>query len=400
LGDTDSENTGSAPEMEDDWTHAPWSAIGAQALLDSTPAPAAVVVEPPPEPTPEQRLSRPAAAAMSPPEQPPAPPPVVVPEADGEVQIRRLAIDAGPRRATTRYRPPLTFAPGRAGSPLARAAAIGGVAAALAAVIAITTSAGGTSAGGTSAGGTSAGTTQRGASAAVRRPYPAVISMERAAAYLERRHGRTAFAVVDSSGRELGLNAHESFVSASVAKAMLLVADLRALASEHERLDVVSRSLLGEMITQSDNNAAEAVWRRVGDAGLEDVAARAGMTGFELGPDWANEQITPGDQARFFFEIDSLIPARFRAYARSLLSGVEPSQSWGIPAVARPRWTVFFKGGWRGTAEGQLVSQVAWLEYGGRRIAIAVMTVSDPSMRYGEQTIEGVTKRLLARPSV
>ena len=38
--------------------------------------------------------------------------------------------------------------------------------------------------------------------------------------------------------------------------------------------------------------------------------------------------------ARFMLPLDRLIPPRFYAYARGLLSGIEPSQSWGIPPVA------------------------------------------------------------------
>ena len=223
--------------------------------------------------------------------------------------------------------------------------------------------------------------------------------MERAAAYMEARIGRTAFAVVDSSGRELGLNMHETFVSASVVKAMLLVGYLRALAAAHESIGATSEALLYPMIHVSDNHRASLVWERIGNSGLEDVAHRAGMTDFVLGADWANEEISAADQARFFFRMNSMIPRRFRTYARSLLSGIDSAESWGIPAIARPRWQTFFKGGWRRTGEGQLVSQIAWLEQGRRKLAIAVMTVSDPSMAYGEETIEGVTARLLsARP--
>jgi hypothetical protein len=120
------------------------------------------------------------------------------------------------------------------------------------------------------------------------------------------------------------------------------------------------------------------------------------MTDFTPGVDWANELISSADMARFFYKMDSLIPRQFRSYARGLLAGVEPSESWGIPQVARPTWSVFFKGGWRSTAVGQLVSQIARLEQRGRKIAIAVMTVGDPSMYYGEETIAGVTARLLA----
>jgi hypothetical protein len=65
-------------------------------------------------------------------------------------------------------------------------------------------------------------------------------------------------------------------------------------------------------------------------------------------------------------------------------------------AVARPAgWTVFFKGGWRGTVRGQLVHQVARLERHGQTISIAVMTDGDPDIDYGIDTIRGVTSRLL-----
>jgi Beta-lactamase enzyme family len=227
------------------------------------------------------------------------------------------------------------------------------------------------------------------------RPYPSVRSMEQASAFLQSRVGVAAFAVVDTRGREFGLNEHYHFVSASTVKSMLLVAYLRGLEAQHETIGSVSQGVLYPMIHVSDNHAASAVWHVVGNAGLEDVAQHAGMTDFVLGSDWANELISPADMARFFYRMDSLIPRTFRAYARTLLSGIDPTQSWGIPLAARPRWNVFFKGGWRRTGQGQLVSQIARLEQPHRRFALAVMTVSDPSMAYGEETIEGTARRLL-----
>jgi hypothetical protein len=57
-------------------------------------------------------------------------------------------------------------------------------------------------------------------------------------------------------------------------------------------------------------------------------------------------------------------------------------------------WTVFFKGGWRGTSRGQLVHQVARLEKGRTTFSVAIMTDGDPSMGYGINTITGVMQRL------
>jgi hypothetical protein len=225
-------------------------------------------------------------------------------------------------------------------------------------------------------------------------PFPNRVAS--AARYLRRRHGATAFAVVDSEGRPSGLRVHEHFVSASVVKAMLLVAYLRKLAARHRGLDRGSRSILYPMIHISDNGAATAVYRRVGDGGLYGLARRAHMTDFSVHGFWANAQLSAADQARYFFRIDALLPRRFRGYARGLLSGIAGYESWGIPRVARPRWHVLFKGGWRGTGRGQLVHQVARLERRGKTFALAVMTDGDPSMSYGIATIQGVTARLLA----
>jgi Beta-lactamase enzyme family len=226
--------------------------------------------------------------------------------------------------------------------------------------------------------------------------YPGPAAIASATRYLNNRIGYTAFAVIDSEGRMSGEHLHRTFVSASVVKAMLLVAYLRKLADEHRGLDPGSRSLLEPMIHVSDNNAATAVWERDGDQRLRALARRAGMTDFSIQGIWANAQISAADQARYFFEMEGLIPPQFRHFANHLLSHIAGYESWGIPAVARPRgWTAYFKGGWRGTERGQLVHQIARLQRPHERIAIAVMTDGDPSMGYGIETIQGVTARLL-----
>lgn len=228
--------------------------------------------------------------------------------------------------------------------------------------------------------------------------YPGAGAIAAAASFLKRRSGYTAFAVIDSEGRIKGRHLHRTFVSASVVKAMLLVAYLRKLAAGERRLDATSRSLLEPMIHLSDNDAATAVWERDGDRRLRALARRAGMTDFSLEDEWGTAQISAADQARYFFEMEGLVPARFRHFANHLLSHIAGYESWGIPAEARPRsWTVFFKGGWRGTWRGQLVHQVARLRRPHGRVAIAVMTDGDPSMDYGIDTIQGIAARLLRR---
>src|SRR5947208_16099818 len=75
---------------------------------------------------------------------------------------------------------------------------------------------------------------------------------------------------------------------------------------------------------------------------------------------WAFTQGSAADLARFFFDQDALIPPRFDGYARQLLSTIEASQSWGIPAIARPQFSVYSNGVWM--QEEGVVIQAARLE--------------------------------------
>ena len=227
--------------------------------------------------------------------------------------------------------------------------------------------------------------------------FPGPKAIARAEAYLARRGGHTALAVVDSEGRLSGMNLHSQFITGSVVKAMLLVAYLRRLdAMGQHTVDSNSNSILYPMINVSDNNAATQCWSIVGDSGLYSVAGAAGMTEFSVTTDWGSAMISAADQAKFFFEMDSLIPREFVGYARFLLSTIAGYESWGIPAIARPLgYQVFFKGGWRPSPNTYLVHQIARLEGHGRTFSIAVMTDGDSGMGYGIASIEGTTQALL-----
>ena len=108
---------------------------------------------------------------------------------------------------------------------------------------------------------------------------------------------------------------------------------------------------------------------------------------------WGSTMISAYDQARFFHSIDAWVPERHRAYAMSLLAGIVKRHRWGIPPARPEGWRIYFKGGW---VQPYLANQVALLERDGRRVAVAVLTDGDPSFEYGQATITGVSKRLLA----
>jgi hypothetical protein len=225
--------------------------------------------------------------------------------------------------------------------------------------------------------------------------YPSRAAIASAVRYLDARAGRTSLAVVDSRGRLSGMHLRERFQSASVVKVMFLTAFLQRLNADHAGVSALDRSLLYPMIHESDNDAASAVLDRVGLGAIARVAREAGMQDYAPGVGWwAYTQTSAADQARFFVAIERLIPHQFWPYARGLLAGIEPEQSWGIPEVARPRWQVFFKTGAL-PSEG-LFHEAARLERHGVTFTAVVFTTGDPSMAYGEETIRGVGARLLA----
>jgi hypothetical protein len=221
--------------------------------------------------------------------------------------------------------------------------------------------------------------------------------MALAARFVADRAGIESFAVVDESGRLRGHRPRHAVRIASLLKPMLLVAYLNRARVRSRPLTGRERDLLTPMIRWSDDRSAETVLGLVGSAGLYRVARRAGMTHFRFRPHWGWSETTAADQARFFYRFDSFVPARHRSYARYLLASIVASQRWGIPPEVPAGWTVFFKGGWS-TGTGRVTHQVARLEKGRRRLAVAVLTEFNPSHEYGIRTIRGVAARLLRTP--
>lgn len=218
--------------------------------------------------------------------------------------------------------------------------------------------------------------------------------MRPAEIYAKQRHGIIAFAVRTRT-RAFGWHATRIYPSASLLKPMLLVAYLNEPSVRGRPLSGSERALLGPMITHSDNAAATAILGRVGAGRLRGLARRAGMQRFTpVTGIWGNSQIDAEDQARFFFEIDHLLPARHRTYGLRLLRSITPSQRWGIGQVEPRGWHVYFKGGW-GSGTGRVDHQSALLVRRRRRVSLSILTESDGTHAYGKETLRAIAKRLL-----
>jgi beta-lactamase class A len=104
------------------------------------------------------------------------------------------------------------------------------------------------------------------------------------------------------------------------------------------------------MITQSDNDAASALWAELGEHSLQHFLNLAQMTHTDLGPGgyWGLTQITAYDEMRLLqllLNPNPVLTAASRSYALGLMAHVTPSQRWGVPAGAPAGLTVHVKNG-------------------------------------------------------
>jgi len=218
-------------------------------------------------------------------------------------------------------------------------------------------------------------------------------AFERARAYAATRAGTISFAV--RTRRKLyRSDAYRGYSSASVVKAMLMVAYLNHDSVRGRALTDSDHALLDPMIRWSDNGAASQIRNLVGNDALSHLAHRVGMKRFVAHPVWGLTQITAAGQTKLFLRIDRYVVRRHRRTAMRLLGSIVPEQRWGIARARPSKWALYFKGGW-GSGTGTVDHQVALLRRGKRRLSIAVLTTANPSHEYATQTIEGIARRLL-----
>ena len=219
--------------------------------------------------------------------------------------------------------------------------------------------------------------------------------------YARARLGDVSFAIVGRRTRLRSFQRARTAPAASVIKAMLLVAYLRQRSVRDRRLYADEKALLEPMIRVSDNAAGIQVAALLGDGRVERLARAARMRDFHwvYEPGWLGglSQISARDQARFMVRYERYVPGRHRRFARHLLGSVVTWQRWGIASV-RPRgWRLYFKGGWgiNDDGVGTVSHQVAFLQRGRCRLALAILTEHNPSPGYGTETLRGVAIRLL-----
>ncbi|MEU0971246.1 serine hydrolase [Streptomyces sp. NPDC005917] len=201
---------------------------------------------------------------------------------------------------------------------------------------------------------------------------------------------------LDGSGREPAVYGDDTpYDTASIVKVDILAA-LLLHARDHRRALTARESTQAEvMIRDSDNDAANALWRAIGGApGLESANKRLGLTSTAGGPGgrWGLTRTTARDQIRLLRAVFGSGPTPLDTASRSrigtLMTEIATEQSWGVSAAADSGWAL--KNGWlmRNTTRLWDINSVGRVTAGGHHYLVAVLSNGSASMPDGVKLVE------------
>ena len=199
-------------------------------------------------------------------------------------------------------------------------------------------------------------------------------------------------------------NANAYYDLASLAKVPLMLTFLELMESERRGPSEAEQTLLELMIQWSDNQAADALWERVGGD-----RERALVEALQLWPrilfvedGWGGLEGSAYGVALLFGEIVSgavLSPA-LRAQATDLIDGVAHFQRWGLSAglPEDQGGTVFLKNGWYPTDAGWLVHSAGVVRDAAGRpdYVVAILSADHASLQDGIDIVEAIATDLHA----
>ena len=173
--------------------------------------------------------------------------------------------------------------------------------------------------------------------------------------WVQRRAPETPSVAVRMDDPYLGINCYlnssEHFDSASVVKTIILATLLNKREREHlSLLSSRERQLARAMITESDNNAATALWDQDGMKNLSYFLNVAGMHNTQLNAAWGLTQITAQDETKLLRNIllrpNTVLDTHGQTYELKLMGQVIASQRWGVSASTPIAFTLHIKNGW------------------------------------------------------
>ena len=191
------------------------------------------------------------------------------------------------------------------------------------------------------------------------------------------------------------------FYAASAIKATILAALLRTAQEQGRHLTARERRLAWLMITQSNNDAATALWNQEGHWRMQHILNLAKMTQTKLAFAWGLSLLTAHDEILLLTLLsrpNRILSLNSRVYAQYLMSHVISSQRWGVPAGAPTSVKVGVKNGWLPypVSDNWEINSIGFFRSTKpfRDYEIAMLTHHNPTMPYGVATIEGAAKAI------
>jgi hypothetical protein len=220
--------------------------------------------------------------------------------------------------------------------------------------------------------------------------------------------GRNGVHAVSVDDRVTGVyclyNGSQHFDSASIVKAIIMAALLRWHQETSTPLSSWEKSEATLMITQSDNDAATALWDELGMDNLQHFLNLAGMGETQLGQDgeWGLTQVTAHDEMLLLELLtapNSVLEASSRSYQLGLMDQVTNWEAWGVTAGTPSGVTWHVKNGWLPDATGWHINSIGTFSGHGKDYMIAVLsdnTDMADDEQYGINTIGDVARLVQA----
>jgi hypothetical protein len=169
---------------------------------------------------------------------------------------------------------------------------------------------------------------------------------------------------VPAAGAVYALNGDVPFELASVIKVPLMLTLLDQVTKQGRELTPGESALLGAMITESDNNAADVLFDEVGGARpIYDYLKSIGLGGAIISStDWGASQMSAMDAALLMGKLvnGDILDPKYRDLAMSLLENVDPIQDWGaVDSVSYARTGV--KNGWYPERDGWVLNSLGYV---------------------------------------
>ncbi|WP_433464619.1 serine hydrolase [Spirillospora sp. CA-128828] len=231
------------------------------------------------------------------------------------------------------------------------------------------------------------------------RPFDQAALRQSVRAYIRTRPGKAGVMATDlRTGLTFGENEKGRFVSASIMKVDILASLALQRQRDHRWLSGGERELAGQMIRESDNSAADALYSHAGyGAGVRKANKSFGLQNTTpFSPSWGSSWTSPADQVRLLTNLasdGSPLNASGRRYILGLMGSVLDEQAWGVSAAARPDEKVALKNGWtpvRHQGHGWTINSVGRITGPGHDFLVAVCTGENPTMETGVSTVEHV----------